>query len=85
MLKKGQLSGTQIRKTLHDHTPRAISSGLDGDAHHEGGVEDQSATHALAFLYREVICFELRWTTTTNDFARLSSIHVINPEMPEIL
>ena len=42
----------------------------------------------LTFLYREVICFELRWTTTTNDysaFLRLSSIHVINPEMPEIL
>jgi hypothetical protein len=41
----------------------------------------------LALLYREVICFELRWTTTTDDYSalRLSSIHVINPEMPEIL
>ena len=42
----------------------------------------------LTFLYREVICFELRWLPlpmTIPAFLRLSSIYVINPEMPEIL
>ena len=36
----------QIRKTLHDHSPREITSALDGHAHHGGSVEDQSATRA---------------------------------------
>jgi hypothetical protein len=51
---KSSYPGHRFGKTLHDQTPGVIiTSGLDGDTHHGGRVEDQSATYSLSSI---IIC-----------------------------